>query len=261
MRQFPLLLFALACFFIQGCTIKSGELQPIPSPEEIWKKIPTQEGELSLRAVAKTTIHQEGGRYVQRMALIMQKPSLLRAEAIPPIGMPNFFLSVTDQTLKAYLPYRGEVYLGSPQIAYLEPIFPTGIPIAQLIPLLMGSLPSKRVGLEQTIRGSRDGKYHRLEVFFHGKKGYAVTVDPRTQTMVSFEAYGEGNPDPLYRAEMSDYRKVADLLFPFHISIRPEDDRKPALTVEYLEVEKVFPMDINDFDLTVPPGIKLIYLH
>ncbi|MDO9586080.1 MAG: DUF4292 domain-containing protein, partial [Syntrophales bacterium] len=198
-------------------------------------------------------------RYPLRVALMLKLPSLMRIETIPAIGPPDFFLALTHDTLKAFLPAKQEFYQGRASRENLALFFPVSLPPEDMVHILMG-IPPGITGKNLTFReGTADGKRSLDVLSSDGKKIMALRMDGTNNHLAGmdiFAPYGE----ILYTVSYDGYFKAGDNRLPQRITIlSPETNSTVA--VRYSGMELRWETDETLFDLALPPGMKAIILN
>lgn len=259
--KFPLLFF----FFLFGCAsgtppVFRDDVAPFSYGASAEKFTGTEHINGVFKAIARIEVNSGGRRYPPfRVALMLKLPSMMRIETIPAIGPPDFFLALTHDTLKAFLPTKQEFYQGRASRENLALFFPVSLPPKDMVHVLMG-IPPGITGKNLTFReGAADGK-HSLDVFSSdGKKIMALRLDGganRLAGMDMFAPYGE----ILYTVSCDEYSKVGDNIdLPQRITIfSPETNLTVA--VRYSDMELSRETDETLFELGLPPGMKAIVL-
>lgn len=209
-----------------------------------------------MQAMADVDISASGRRYSLRLALVLKKPQSLRLESIPFIGTPDFFLSLNENDMKAFLPREGTFYIGKPTAKNFETFFPLKLPVEGLTALLMGSMPDS--GKEtQLYMGLREKDLVRIDVWEGSSKirsVWADSVNRRIVKIVQFDAY----ENPLYTFSYGNFSKVMAAV-PQTIQIALEQ-HLAQITIRYTDIQYLTGESDKIFDLAVPPGVRPTYL-
>ena len=249
-----------------GCALYP--LQPMPatdyrlSPEEALGTIDLRDKrKLFMKAVAQVVVNTEEGRYPVKLAIIASKPESLRLEAIPIIGLPNFFLSIHDRTMKVYLPQNGEYCVGPATINNLKSFFPIQLAVPDLVALLMGCRPT--VPSEQTIlKGSSEGKSYRVDILSRENHLLqSLWIDPANLYLTRLDGFGKDG-DKLLTVYFDEYFQDNDASMPSRVRFQMPGRDERTITLRYdgatfapltNETERIF-------DLPVPEGVRTIIL-
>ncbi len=254
--RFWSIVFSLVLLLAQGCALKRTELTSLEAAvaNSVWQEIAKRDEIFGLQGIARIRIQQERERYVHKAAILLQRPSFLRVEAIAPLGLPQLFLSVTEDILTVYLPRQGDFYVGRVSPENLARFLPLPVAASDLIHLLMGYPPPLVTEKEPPIVGFKEGTDYLLVVSPGAGGKHSIKVDQATRRISSLEVYRE-NGVLLYRVEMDDYRQAGTFPLPRIISFIAGGEETASVTIEYLEVEAVSPQPETAFKIPVPPGI------
>jgi hypothetical protein len=254
-RIIPLLLLTLVVF--AGCG--TGRVKPemyAPLPENIREQLERADNrEETLQAVANITINSGKARYPLKVALMVKRPAFLKVEAIPLIGTPDFFLSLREDTLKVFLPPRGEFYICRATTGNLSLFLPVNIRREELIPLLMGIPPF--AGAAKGLAIPEENLYHINFASEDGKEE-SLWVDRTTGALVKAEVFEDHQL--LYTASYEGYTEEGGIPVPRTVAITPDDPEKPGVVIRYSDIRLSLVTDMEQFDLAVPPGMKPIIL-
>jgi hypothetical protein len=258
----PILLISL----LGGCALYP--LQPAPvtdyrlSPAEALGTIDLKDSRKTfMKAVAQVVVNTEEGRYPVKLAILAAKPSSLRLEAIPIIGLPNFFLSIHNGIMKVYLPQNGEYYVGPATINNLKSFFPIQLAVPDLVALLMGCRPT--MSSEQTIlKGSSEGKSYRVDILSRENHPLqSLWIDPENLYLTRLDRFGK-NGEKLLTVYFDEYSQENDVSMPSHVrfQIPGIDERDISLRYDGATFAPLTNETERIFDLPVPEGVKTIIL-
>lgn len=214
-----------------------------------------------MKAVAQVVVNTEEGRYPLKLAILAVKPASLRLEAIPIIGLPNFFLSIHNGIMKVYLPQNGEYYVGPATINNLKSFFPIQLAVPDLVALLMGCRPT--ISSEQTIlKGSSEGKSYRVDILSRENQALqSLWIDPENLYLTRLDRFGKSG-EKLLTAYFDEYFQDNDVSMPSRVRFQMPGKDERDITLRYdgatfapltNETERIF-------DLPVPEGVKTIIL-
>lgn len=263
-------LFLLLIFlssFLGGCA--HDLLYPVTvtghrlSPEEVLGTIDLRDSrKISMKAVAQVVVNTEEGRYPIKLAIIAAKPASLRLEAIPIIGLPNFFLSIHNGLMKVYLPQNGEYYVGPATIDNLKSFVPIHLAVPDLVDLLMGCRPT--ISSEQTIlKGHSEGTSYRLDILSRENQALqSLWIDPENLYLTRLDRFGKSG-EKLLTVYFDEYIQDNDVSMPSRVRFQMpgrEDERNISLRYDgatfapsTIETERIF-------DLSVPEGVRTTIL-
>ena len=212
------------------------------------------------KAIARIEANSGGRRYPPlRVALMLKLPSLMRIETIPAIGPPDFFLALTYDTLKAFLPAKQEFYQGRASRENLALFFPVSMPPEDMVHILMGTPPGI-TGKNLTFReGAADGKRWLDVSSPDGKKIMALRMDGVANRLAEMDIFAP-NGEILYTASYNEYSRVGDNIdLPQRITILLSETNL-TVAVRYSDMELSRETDETLFDLALPPGLTPIIL-
>jgi len=262
---FLLLIFLVS--FLGGCA--HDPLQPVPvtdyrlSPEEALRAIDIRDSRKNfMKAVAQVIVNTEEGRYPLKLAILATKPASLRLEAIPIIGLPNFFLSIHNGIMKVYLPQNGEYHVGPATINNLKSFFPIELAVPDLVALLMGCRPA--ISSEQTIlKGSAEGKFYRVDIMSRENHPLqSLWIDPTNLYLTRLDRFGK-NGEKLLTVYFDEYLQDNDVSMPSRIRFQMpgRDERDISLRYDGATFAPLTNETERIFDLPVPEGVRTVILE
>jgi hypothetical protein len=212
--------------------------------------------------VVHAVINTEEGRYPLKLAVIAAKPASLRLEAIPVIGLPDFFLSIHKGILKVHIPQEGEYYIGPATIKNLKSFFPIQLAVQDLVAFLMGCRP---IIFSEQIRMNSfsEGKFHRVDILSNENHPLqSLWITPENLNLVRLDAFEKNEDGPL-TVYFDEYYTENDVLMPSRIRFQsPGRDRRDiSLKYESATFEPLTNETETLFDLPVPEGVKTIILE
>jgi outer membrane lipoprotein-sorting protein len=253
------LLFSIFVFLICACATpprpfeEAVDQEATAMVEKLRREGRSPEG---MQALAEVKISAYGKKHSLRLAVVLKKPGKLRAESIPVIGTPDFFVTVNDQALKAYLPHDGVFYIGKPTPSNLEKFIPLKLPVRGLADLLMGAAPD--MGKEVRWRiGLREGDVFRIDGFGQTGQILSLWIDPAKNRLLKTVLCDAG-AEPLYTFYYQDFSEGGKTV-PRQIQIVVEQ-QPSRLTLQYRDIEYAPDEAENVFDLVVPAAAQIIYL-
>lgn len=262
MKKYILTILFLFLFIaFGGCTPKKvtapfkGHILP---PEDVLKNISrTDNLRNTLKAIAHIAVDTPKGKHSMKVALIAKRPSFLRVEAMPIIGPPDLFLSISKNYLKVFLPKEGKFYVGHATRKNLAMFFPTNLRAEDIISILVGTPPHIK---EQntTLRGQVEGELYRIDVMTQGKKIQSLWVNPN-RNLVRIEVLdNEGKIS--YMVRLEDHHKIRGASIPGKIIIITGKPRKLNTRIRYSDTQITQYVNPAIFDLDIPPGIEPIFI-
>jgi hypothetical protein len=254
-----ILLFSLSLFLIYACAAPQKHIEEPADSEaiSIINKL-TAEGHSpnGMQALADIDISAYGRKYSMRLALVLKKPRHLRAESIPIIGTPDFFITLNDREMKAYLPHEGEFYIGKPSSANLGKFIPLKLPVDDLASLLMGAVPTIEKRTKWRM-GSKEEGVFRLDGMGSAGKISSIWIDPVKNRILKTVLFDAGK-DPLFTFFYRDFSE-GDKTLPRQIQVVLEQNES-RLTIHYRDIDYSIEETEKLFDLAVPPAAQTIYL-
>ncbi|HAJ27734.1 MAG TPA: hypothetical protein DCG53_10905 [Syntrophus sp. (in: bacteria)] len=263
-RLFLLPIFLIS--FLGGCALYPLQSVPVTdyrlSPEEALETIDLRDSRKSfMKAVAHVVVNTEEGRYPLKLAILAAKPASLRLEAIPIIGLPNFFLSIHNGIMKVYLPQNGEYYVGPATIYNLKSFFPIQLAVPDLVTLLMGCRPT--MSSEQTVlKGSSEGKSYRVDILSRKNRALqSLWIDPENLYLTRLDRFGK-NGDKLLTVYFDEYSQDNDVSMPSRVRFQMPGRDERTISIRYDGATFAPLTDATEriFDLTVPEGVRTITL-
>jgi len=262
---FLLLVFLIS--FLGGCA--HDPLHPAAgaglrlSPEEALETIDLRDSRKNfMRTVAQVVVNTEEGRYPVKLAIIAVKPASLRLEAIPVIGLPNFFLSIHNGIMKVYLPQKGEYYVGPASINNLKSFFPIRLEVHDLVAILMGCRPTTSPG-QTNLKGYSEGNSYRIDILSGENHALqSLWIDPANSYLTSLEKFGKSG-EKLLTVHFDEYSRDNDLPMPGRVRFQMpgRDERDISLRYDDTTFAPLTSETERLFDLPIPEGVKTIILN
>lgn len=260
-HRFFLILLLSWMLLTSGCSIKGSQDREALSPAlqtQVWQTIhAAQDQAVNLRATAKITVQSNRGRFVQKGAILLKDSASLRVEFVPPIGLPNLFLSILDGIIRVYLPLEGQLYEGRATRENMAHFLALRIPVEELTTSLLGLTTPVKEG-EEKRRWYVDGKYHRLDIYAGNVRSRSLWVDPSLGYLARSEVFSRG--EPVYSAVFKDYRMIGERAIPQVIEIDQAGEEAVSVRVEYLAVQLAGGIDQSELEINAPAGVKIVQL-
>jgi hypothetical protein len=243
----------LPVLFCCGC-IKQTILPPDSSTTKILSSISGAVSEADmLTAMAQIDLVTSRGYYPVRAILIIKKPSYMRLELLPPIGPPDFFLTVTPKEMRILLQERGEFYFGEPTGHNLSQFLPWQFDIEDIINILVSAYPP----LNDVVayQSYADGEALRVEMKAQSGMSQMVWIgsNARLIKLVRMDETGK----ELYAAKFENYDDSSPIAGKITVSMA---DGITSITVKYSDLKLEKTTDLSIFDLPVPEGFKTIMM-
>jgi hypothetical protein len=239
-----------------GCAPRKALLlgEDFSSPERALAKLEQKNAvEGTLQGVSTLTVTAADGRYTVKMALLAKRPSSLRIEEMPFLGLPDLFLSANEDRLKVFFPKEGKFYVGKPTRENISKFLPWGIEVNEFLALLFGMPPPRIAGAEK-LEGRTDDDLYRIDTFDSGRKIGSLWIDPLDHCLVRTETVDEKG-DVLYDVSLVSYGPAGDLIIPKELTLNFFKPEKTNILIRHTSTEIVSVKDKGLFDLEVPAGI------
>jgi len=263
------LLPLLALLSLAGCAVTPTvaptpqDLSPLSLQSHRQQLIAAESRPTALKALARIDITTASGRYPLKVAILLQYPERFRMESLPLFGPPDFYLTLEKGTLKVLLAHDGKYYLGTPSQSVLGSFLPflsSRFQFADMLALLRGTVPLNQ-DPDTTLKGFRDGKYDRLEVYRRDRKIQDFWLEHETGTLVRATHWDEeGNLG--YTAQFEEhggFKEAPD--FPKKISLTTGEPNPITLALRYTDLQIVAEIQADLFSLEIPAGMEPIRLN
>ena len=255
-------LLAFFLSFLVGCTTLRPPRSPVrtlTSLDEILRNIETREREIrDLKGIATVKVKSATEDYSFREVIIVQRPSSLRMEILGLFGQPVFFLTAKDDRLSVLSPAENTFYQGKVTPENLSIIFPFYLRPQDLFPILLGSVPLvDYVSIDIEFKGEED--LYLVKLVQEGETVRQILwVEPLDLSILKCEIY-DYSEKPLLGIKFEGYKRVNGQLFPTSISISlPLSSAE--IRVNYTDIEVNSGVGIDAFNLSVPPGVRIVNL-
>lgn len=208
-----------------------------------------------LKALVKIELATADGYYPAKAALIIKRPSYLRLELLPVIGVPDFLLASTPEKMSIFIPSKKELYSGLPTTSNLKKFLPWPIDIGDIVMIFTGTFPALK-GKNISYHKFQEGSIWRLEM--KSSSGCSQTVwmrsDNKLLKIIRKNEFGED----IYTVKYI-YDEDAGAVLP-QITILMADGIT-SLSVKYSDAEIEKTADLSVFHLEIPADIKEIPLE
>lgn len=248
-----------------GCAaLQRAHYHEVPLWEEqaLLSRVFRTDATETLRGVALFSLEQpSGGRQSLRFGMAVSHPSRLRLESLPSFGIPAFFLSLSGSSFKVYVPGSNRFYFGD---ATEDNIYSfLNIPLApgEITSLLTGTPPMKPSASEGRypgIFGNDRGEYRIDLRSGDGALLQSLRVNS-DHDVTGLEVFGE-NGRRRYEASFSRHRSTGTSSYPERVSVKIGEFLPTVLTVNLSDTVVTSGEDPSFFDLSVPPGVEIIYM-
>lgn len=248
---FLLLLSGLICGCLQRATVPLD----IPSEEHFSAISGTVTMDKTLSAIAQIDLVTKQGDKSVRAAIAVKKPSYLRLELLPVIGTPDFFLATTPEQMSIFIPSQGEYYQGRPTGGNLSKFLPWDFNIEDMVMIFSGmypTLPEK----DLLIQSYQDG--HLLRIKMKAKSGISQIIWVGEKRRLSKYIRKDKSGKEIYSVQYEDYEPESVIASKITIKMA---DGITSISVKYSDMKIEATTDLSIFELPVPQGIKIIYLH
>jgi hypothetical protein len=207
-----------------------------------------------LKALVKIDFITADGYYPAKAALIVKRPSYLRLELLPVIGVPDFVLASTPEKMSIFIPSKKELYSGLPTGSNLKRFLPWPIEIEDMVMIFAGTIPAFK---EKNVsyQSFQEKNLWRLEM--KAPSGCSQTAWMQGDNKLLKIIRKKENGEEVYTVKYiyDDTRSV-----PGKITISMADG-KTSLSVEYSDVEIEKSADLSVFNLVIPSDVKEIPLE
>ena len=254
-----LLIFSPSAIFF-GCVSDKAALShsslDFSSPEALLADISsTVPAERTLKAIGTIQVTTRNGSYPLKMAIMLKRPAMMRLEAIPVLGPPNFFLSIQQNHLKVLLPEKKEFYTGRATRENLALFLPLRIDVESMVSLLMGIPPAVN-GKNKSLKGFLEDDHYRIDVHIDGHRIQSLWIRRSNGCMDGIEILQDEKT--LYKIKFDKQVRSGEVMIPQRMVIVSEEDQT-TLSILYRDIEWTVEPDDTAFDLPIPPDIKPFY--
>jgi hypothetical protein len=211
-----------------------------------------------LQGVSTLTAVTAEARYSVKLALIAERPSSLRIEEMPLIGLPDLYLSANRQQLKVFFPKEGKFYVGKPTGENLSKFLPWAVEVEDFLALLFGMPPPRIAGTER-LEGRVDDDLYRIDAFSGGRKYASLWIDPVEHRLVRTESLSEKG-ERIYDVHLSSYGPVGNFIIPQEITLSFFKPKMTDVIIRHESIEIVPAVSEDLFDLEIPAGITPLQL-
>jgi outer membrane lipoprotein-sorting protein len=208
-----------------------------------------------LKSLIKIELTTADGYYPAKAALIMKRPSYIRLEFLPVIGVPDFLLVSTPEKMNIFIPSKKELYSGRPTSSNLKKFLPWPLEIEDMVMIFTGTPPAFK---EKNIsyKGFQEGNLFLLEMNAPSGCSQIVWISGGNKIIEIIRKNDIG--EKLYTVKYI-YNDDASTI-PEKITISMADG-ETSLSVKYSDVEIEKSADLSVFSLAVPADVKEIPLE
>jgi len=208
-----------------------------------------------LKSLVKIEFITADGYYPVKAALIIKRPSYLRLELLPVIGVPDFLLAATPKKMSIFIPSKGELYSGLPIGSNLKKFLPWPIEIEDMVMIFTGTFP---VFKEKDIsyQGFQEENLWRLEIKAPTGRSQVVWMQ-ENNTLLKMVRKDETGKEVYTVKYVYDDNASA---IPGKITISMADGTT-SLSVKYSDVKIEKSADLSIFNLVIPDNVKEFLLE
>ena len=240
---------------IYGCLQRAAVHLDIPSEKHLTAIAGVVTIDKTLSAIAQIDLVTKQGYQQVRAALAVKRPAYLRLELLPVIGTPDFFLAATPAAMSIFIPSRGEYYRGAPTGGNLSKFLPWNFNIEDMVMIFSGMYPTLP-GKDLLSQSYRDGNFLRIEM--KAKSGCSQTIWVGEKNRLSKYIRNDKSGEEIYSVQYEDYEPES--VIAGKITIKMADGIN-SISVKYSDLKIETAADLSIFELPVPEGIKIIFLH
>jgi len=208
----------------------------------------------SLRALARLRYRDGRESNSSHEAIVVARPDRLRVEVLSLFGS-VFVLTARDGTLTAYARQDATVYQGQASPENLWRYARIGLPVSDLVDILLGTPPSRLGG--------------HAQVAFEPSSGWIrlrQDLDDRSQVVWFSEAElpvaaeeRDGGGEPVWHATFAEYEDHAGFPVATRIGLEmPDAQRSVDVALEDIDLNPT--LDHSIFAFQTPPGSKIVNL-
>lgn len=266
LKTFCVCVLTAACTLsVMGCAtwkVPSTAAKPRLSQERmdyLLSRFTSSTGHDTLKTIAHISIDHPTGKYVRKVALLAQRPSSLRIDAIPLFGPPDFFMSTGETLIRVFLPREGTYYIAPATKENLFRFFYIPVPVDHTVALLMGMPPI--TATDGFIpRGYSEGERDRLDLLSGGRLLQSVWFN-ETGDIVEIALF-DAEGSLLYTVSFGDFISLGERVYPGRLKMTIEDGMKKIyVTITYMDPEISEKEDQALFDVPIPAGVKPRFLN
>jgi hypothetical protein len=254
---FPAVAVGLLC---AGCAAKRAptpRLAPavLPAALDLEAALRARRDALrSLRALARLRYQAPEDSGTSREAIVVARPDRLRVEVLSLFGS-VFVLTADNGEIRAYAREERTLYRGSASPQNLWRYARLGLPVSDLVALVLGT-PPPRQGQRPQVGFDADTGWVRL--LQQLDEGVQIVWFSDAALPVAAEQRG-ADDHAQWRATFSDYEVHDGVPVATHIGIEwPPEQRSMQIALEQVDVNPA--LDNSIFALQAPPGSKVVDL-
>jgi outer membrane lipoprotein-sorting protein len=208
-----------------------------------------------LMSFVKIELTTADGYYPAKAALIMKRPSYIRMEFLPVIGVPDFLLVSTPEKMSIFIPSKRELYSGLPTGSNLKKFLPWPIEIEDMVMIFTGKPPDFK---EKNVsyQGFQEDNLFLLEMKAPSGCSQIIWMQGENRLLKMIRKNERG--EEVYTVKyIYDHDESA---VPGKITISMADGTT-SLSVKYSDVKIEKSADLSVFSLAVPADVKEIPLE
>ncbi len=255
---FPIVAVGL---LVAGCAARRPPIPLHPAPA-VLPAAPDLEAALrarrdairSLRAMARLRYQSPEDSNTSREAIVVARPDRLRVEVLALFGS-VFVLTADNGKFTAYARQEGTVYHGSASPQNLWRYARLGLPVSDLVAIVLGTPPPRRGQRSQV---DFDADTGRIRLWQQQDEGAQMVWFSDSGLPVAAEQRGDDG-QAQWRATFSDYEAHDGVPVATRIGIEwPPGQRSIVIALQDIDVNPT--LDNSIFALHAPPGSKVVQL-
>jgi hypothetical protein len=232
--------------------------RPVPTPDEVAKKLATTHGALAMRAQFKVKFVTAEKTTKLGGELVARGPRELWAALNAVIGPPVAYLGLREREASLYLPYSDNTFFQTRQPERLMDRLTGGtLPMSGLVGVLLGRPPPCVVSGEVAYRAADD----RLLVRCNGPgpSQHRLELEPGSLRVMALEGRTEG-AGGAFAARFGDYRAADGVEVPYELELDVPSAHF-RLELHYTEVDINPDVEGSLFQLNPPEAARRVSLE
>lgn len=254
MRVKSIILWSLfsVCVATIGCVPRQSLIHGAPTEGQFVKEGALPGAADLIRAVARIDTEQSGIRYTADATLVLKKPSYLRLEILPLMGVTGFCVITAPEKMMVYLPSQNKVYTGKPSSQNIVKFFPLPLEAQEIVYMLTGSIHGLTdEGVEKRLY--RENEAWQLDMTW--PSGVSQTVWFKDEAVIRFKRFVNGQKTSWLSAEYAYDKGPSPLPSKIIFTINGG-----YVKITYTDVSVEQTEDVSVFDMEIPSDAEVISL-
>ncbi len=205
-------------------------------------------------AMAEIDLVTLRGHHKMKAVIILKRPSYLRLEILSPLGIPEYYLVVTPEKMRVFIPSKKIYYQGKPTADNLTQYIYLPLSIEDIVLIMSGSFPTINEG-QPSYKSYKEAE--DLIVEAESRKRGSQIIKLKNDLKLSKFVQMDNLRQEDYNVQYGEYSEESGLPLSIVINLA---DGITSMRIKYHDAKIEENNDISIFDLQIPKDTEPIIL-